>query len=926
MYNHHPDIDPALQFAGDNASPHEFAKGRMALPFPGYQTNVFNVGFSESSNRPMTANSSMMYSQTDEEDDGEFVIDESLGTEGMEEFDFGDEQWQTPATIPTSSTSFRTVHSERPPLVHSQSLQLPPQKPMLNRYTSHQGSVGPIPGRSASPHVIQGDVFAAPPSPMRRAHSAFGMMGHPNGINNGNFSHPDRFTRSNPHAEGADLVFRDSSRTLSIAPVAQGISPMRALGPPPQQPIRFVHHNVMITPDHKNNYESHILSSATSSTADTAITTDMSSGGLYETGLKRRRSEMSEDGTDSPTRPNLSMNGAKRLSLRDTAPGPSVPKPAPPIGMRPQRLATKPPPTMNRTVPKPTTCAEDPGVEGIPEGEKSMDRPTPSFACIIGQAILRSSAGGLSLEHIYRYVETAFPYFQTGDGAWRNSVRHNLSIHKMFKTIPRTERHPPGKGGIWVIEEDEKCHWPEENKFIKNFPSNHPHHANCLQTLHEQRKEAEAMAKAAADGVEYVPKKGKKGRKAVNASAGREEDHQPQPQYMSQSQSLPGFSMEMMRSTSAMSDTHVTQLSRHPSYPQHHMHPPPLSQQLHEFRFPSMSRSHSSDSLSHPHLPPHPDYQDHPDHLFPFSLSDLEDEGEFLPEDMLDEESYAVLSEITREEALAKNGMMVPSRLERALSSMSTSSIIGDKRPQSIMDSILEHEDLFHSTKPSTSMREPLSQRLPIPQETIDDNFVTPERDKQSLLKSHFPSSAFKTPALINTASSPGSSPMPLTVTRNPTLPSSLSHAWTLDDAMTMNNKPMLEDAFDLQPQGQSKKRVVSMQFEEDSQTTQSIGFPKTPVSRSSAATGVTPGRSLRTPKPFATPMIVRSPGSGPSSVSEIMSTPMWEIGGCLARLRDLRNSPSNMRALGSPGSIPPPTSPIRYSLSLDASPKKTPV
>jgi hypothetical protein len=114
-------------------------------------------------------------------------------------------------------------------------------------------------------------------------------------------------------------------------------------------------------------------------------------------------------------------------------------------------------------------------------------------------------------------VETAYPYFKTVD-QWRNSVRHNLSIHKIFSTIPRTDKHPPGKGGIWVIDECEKIHWPSEDKFIKNFPPSHPHHAVCRQTQHERTAELKAKEKAEAEGREWVPRKTKKVRKL------REED------------------------------------------------------------------------------------------------------------------------------------------------------------------------------------------------------------------------------------------------------------------------------------------------------------------------------------------------------------------------------------------------------------------
>lgn len=956
---------------------HEMAKGRMALPMPGQHVNVVTIG--EPSSRPLSAVTMTSSSHTaDEEEEGDFVIDYSESYQGQTfpdaNIDPNSSQWAIQEQIDSSHAISQENHRRgvppgaRPPLLHSQSLQIAPQRPQPVRYGSFPG-----PARSASPHLIAGDVFAAPGltgSPVRRSQSAFGMQPPPptmNGANGGAHmrqTHEAGFTQSqahdlfyNPgrHASINNLpqqpVAGHQSQLGHIGQQAQGISPMRALGPPPQQSMRFSPDrpdgDLMITPDQKTGYHTAVHSSATSSTATSASSVQssgFSSASSYDPNPNRRkRVELSEDETDSPTRPPAALT-AKRLDLRPNAvAGPSThrshiaPHPQANASLRPQRPMAKPPmppPASIRAAPKPMQCAEDPGVEGVPPGERSMERPGPSFACIIGQAILKSAAGGLSLEHIYRYVETAYPFFKSGDGAWRNSVRHNLSIHKMFKTIARTERHPAGKGGIWVIEETEKCHWPAEDKFIKNFPPTHAHHATCLQTLHEQRKEADAIAKAKADGVEYVPKKGKKGRKlghGGSSSAIKDEDG----------------GMEMMRSSSAMSETHHLQLQRPlPTYP-------PMGQP-HFYHIPPGPRAM--------HPPPHAHYMEHPANAYHMMPQDMDDEGEFLPE--LEHQVFVERSMpppplvMSRDDALARNGMLNPSRLEKTLSSSSISShSVGEKRPAPIED------DFFGSGASASKKvrmavsdpREPVVVQMPIPQEPVpsdevDDEFVTPEREKHAT-KAHFPSSAFKTPALVNTSSSPGSSPMPPTITRNPHLPSSLSSGWSADDIVTIANggdaKPMLESAFDLKPTpfaaatAADKKKRLGMMMEDDYPSAHAhTVFPKTPVSRSSAGvhvgagagaggSGITPGRALKSPRQFATPMYVRSPAREPGSISAMMSTPLWEIGGCLQRLGDGGGSPTTIKSVGvgarSPGLIVPPTSPTRYSLSLpDASPKKT--
>ncbi|OXB36005.1 forkhead domain-containing protein [Cryptococcus neoformans] len=133
----------------------------------------------------------------------------------------------------------------------------------------------------------------------------------------------------------------------------------------------------------------------------------------------------------------------------------------------------------------------EPGTEGIPEGPRPFTRPQAPLAFLMGQAILSSSFGGLSLEHIYRWIETAYPFFATDTAGWRNSVRHTLSIHKMFAKVERTDKYPRGKGCIWTIVKGEECHWGENETFTKNFPPGHPHYAICRQTVWDKERKGE---------------------------------------------------------------------------------------------------------------------------------------------------------------------------------------------------------------------------------------------------------------------------------------------------------------------------------------------------------------------------------------------------------------------------------------------------
>lgn len=729
------------------------------------------------------------------------------------------------------------MYTNRPPMSqrHSIATSQPGHRPSMQRQLSLQVPAA----RSASPHIV-GDVFDAPSndSPLRRSNSALGIEIAP-------ASMPDPMQ---------DMMVS----SLYLPPVymltiqyfggqTQGITPSRALGPAPQQPFTFTHGQPAITPCDKRGIR------ADPTSVDTTITAASSSSDLtegsdaHDSGRRSYRAS-SDENDDSPTKTTTAARARKGESstavpLPLTLSRPSTSKSAPRSGV-----------IGGRTSAKFAQVAVDPGVEGIPEDFVfSMDRPTPSFACIIGQAILGSKAQGLSLEHIYRYVETLYPFFQKGDGAWRNSVRHNLSIHKMFETIPRTEHYPPGKGGIWIIHDDEKLHWPQRDKFVKNFQPNHPHHAVCRQTLHELEKERQAKEKAEREGKVYIPKKAKKVKKGA---AVKEEEGEGEEMVRSLS------SAEMVRSASAQSDGLFAPSSS--SQPPRTITP----QQMH---IP---------------LPPH-------------SSSDIEAEYATLSQ-MPAAQRPSVIAGPSNYASSSHNGTMAPPRFG-----------VPEKRRYE------DDGDLFGSN--IKKLRVPLNPIDLDTQQYLNDNFITPERDRSGLLHSSTnkmaQSSTIKTPALVNTSSSPGSSPMPPTVPRTTHHPSALHQGWTHDDMESSPAPAPLGAAFDFEVKPKTaRKPAAEEDFVPMGPPQTGLGLaPKTPVTRSSAH------QKPRTPhEGFRTPFYANgSPAMVPLS-TDFLSTPAWEMRGCIDRLKDNggTESPDGSRDI------------LRYSLAAcgtlaDASPKK---
>ncbi len=80
---------------------------------------------------------------------------------------------------------------------------------------------------------------------------------------------------------------------------------------------------------------------------------------------------------------------------------------------------------------------------------KSLTKPQESYVALIARAILSSPNYQMLLVDIYEWIINEYPYFATLQSkAWRNSIRHNLSLNECFIRQQKSEN---GRGYYWGI-------------------------------------------------------------------------------------------------------------------------------------------------------------------------------------------------------------------------------------------------------------------------------------------------------------------------------------------------------------------------------------------------------------------------------------------------------------------------------------------
>ncbi|XP_068161727.1 forkhead box protein J1-B [Antennarius striatus] len=81
----------------------------------------------------------------------------------------------------------------------------------------------------------------------------------------------------------------------------------------------------------------------------------------------------------------------------------------------------------------------------------SKVKPPYSYASLICMAMQASKQPKVTLSTIYNWITENFCYYRHAEPSWQNSIRHNLSLNKCFRKVPR-QKDEPGKGGFWQID------------------------------------------------------------------------------------------------------------------------------------------------------------------------------------------------------------------------------------------------------------------------------------------------------------------------------------------------------------------------------------------------------------------------------------------------------------------------------------------
>ncbi|MBW0478514.1 hypothetical protein O181_018229 [Austropuccinia psidii MF-1] len=122
--------------------------------------------------------------------------------------------------------------------------------------------------------------------------------------------------------------------------------------------------------------------------------------------------------------------------------------------------------------------------------QNELEKPTYSYAALIGQAIMSSSNNMMCLNDIYHFISQNYPYYKKHESGWQNSIRHNLSLNKSFIKVPRAPNQP-GKGSFWSIAPGTEEQFIDGGFKKKTKSSSSNSKLNLLDKVSNKSKETE---------------------------------------------------------------------------------------------------------------------------------------------------------------------------------------------------------------------------------------------------------------------------------------------------------------------------------------------------------------------------------------------------------------------------------------------------